>query len=95
MVQQSIDVLQNFRDEMRPWVYQLVQVCLERAERVNDEVAMQAFLYICNHNVLWSQSDIEQFTNIRDRLDNSPHKEVYIETICHMFKTVYGDIEGF
>jgi len=96
MVNQSVfEQLENVKDFMRPWVYQLVQRCLTKATQENDERAISSFLYVCNVSVLMTQSDTEQFNHVREELFSSPEKIHYLEFIHEAFQEVHGDVEGF
>lgn len=86
--------LQNFKDDMRPWVYQLVNACLSKASDDNDDQAISAFLSICDKNVLWFKSDVEQFDMVRSLLEHSEHREYYIDVIHRTFTEIHGDVEG-
>ena len=95
MVQGNVlSQLENVKDDMRPWVYQLVKACLTKAIEENDDQAISAFLHVCNKNVLWFKSDIEQFDILRSLLEHSEHREYYVNAIHNAFTSVYGDVEG-
>lgn len=90
-----ISQLENVKDDMRPWVYQLVKDCLTKAMELDDEQAISAFLCICNKNVLWTTSDIDQFVAIRSLLNDThdTHQE-YIDKIHNAFSAIHGEVEG-
>lgn len=90
----AISKLESVKSEMRPWVYQLVKTCLTKAIVDEDEEAISAFLSICNKNVLWFKSDVEQFDMVRSLLEHSEHREYYVDAIHNKFTEIHGDVEG-
>lgn len=95
MVQADVlSQLENAKDDMRPWVYRMVNVCISKAMEDNDEQAISAFLSICDKNVLLIKTDIEQFDILRSLLEHSEHREYYVNAIHNAFTSVYGDVEG-
>lgn len=86
--------LQSVREYMRPWVYQLVEHSLTKAIFDDDQYALNAFLYVCDEDVLFAKSDVEQFEVIQNLLQHSTHREYYLNKIHEAFAAVHGDVEG-
>lgn len=86
--------LAEVKDIMRPWVYQLVKACLTKATEDRDDHAIAAFLSICDENVLWTKSDVEQFDSVRSLLEHSEHRDYYVNLIHITFTEIYGHVEG-
>jgi hypothetical protein len=86
--------LSSVKDYMRRWQYNLVSSQLLKAQENQDEVGFQAFLNICAIDVLSSTSLMEQFVSIRTCLEQSPHKEEYVQEMKNAFTLVYGEVEG-
>lgn len=93
MVQGNVlSQLENVKDDMRPWVYQLMKACLTKAFEENDDQAISAFLHVCNKNVLWTTSDVQQFEAVRSQLGE--HHQEYFDQIHNAFTAVHGEVEG-
>lgn len=95
MVQMVYQIPDDVTELMRPWMYQLVKECLEKASEDNDEIALQAFRSICDVNVLSNQTDRASLEHIKLQLHNSPSKNKYIDAIQNVVENIYGAVEGF
>lgn len=94
MLRVDISCLENIKDDMRPWVYQLVNTCLTKANDDEDEHAITAFLSICDKQVLWTKTDVELFDSVRSLLEDSEHRDYYVNLIHNTFREIHGDVEG-
>jgi len=86
--------LESVKSGMRPWVYNLVSSRIQKALHDNDQVAINAFLYVCNSAVLFFMSDVQQFEKVQELLQTSEHRDEHLSAIHNAFVEVHGDVEG-
>lgn len=90
-----VETVKQFENEMRPWVYRLVLSQIIKAVSYGDKVGINAFLQLCDHNILLTKTDIEQFDLVMTSLLRSPYCDSYQTAIRINFRLVYGDnVEG-
>ena len=86
--------LESFKSEMRPWVYTLISSRIQKALHVGDQVAINAFLYMCNSSVLFFLSDGQQFAKVQELLQTSEYRDEHLCAIHNAFAEVHGEVEG-
>ena len=82
--------LQSIQSDMRPWVFDLVSAQLQRALHDGDEVAVRAYRWLLNPEVLFVLSDVQQFRVVSRLLAASPHAAEHVSAIGEAFAAVHG-----